>query len=86
MNISITEVKLEKKKECYIHTEQEIRQKTECKIAEIDAEIEIFTDGSTAGNQQSGGTGVFAQDKNGKNVKTSRLDVLVIRWGDCGVH
>ena len=63
LNISITEVKLEKKKECY--TEQELRQQTECKIAEIDAEIEIFTDGSTAGNQQNGGAGVFAQDKNG---------------------
>ena len=62
-NISITEVKLEKKKEC--NTEQELRQQTECKIAEIDAEIEIFTDGSTAGNQQNGGAGVFAQDKNG---------------------
>ena len=66
LNISITEVKLEKKKECY--TEQELRQQTECKIAEIDAEIEIFTDGSTAGNQQNGGAGVFAQDKNGNTL------------------
>jgi len=35
------------------------------KIAEIDADVELYTDGSTSGEQQNGGAGVFAQDKLG---------------------
>ena len=61
LNIEITEVSLEKKKECY--SEQELRQRTELKIAEVDADVEIFTDGSTSGNQQNGGAGIFIQDR-----------------------
>ena len=45
VNIEMTEVKLEKKKGAY--TEEELRRQTECKIAEVNADIEIYTDGST---------------------------------------
>ena len=64
LNIEITEVKLEKKKEEY--TEQELMQRTELKIAEVDADVEIYTDGSTSGNQQNGGAGIFIQDREGE--------------------
>ena len=66
LNIEITEVSLEKKKECY--SEQELRQRTELKIAEVDADVEIFTDGSTSGNQQNGGAGIFIQDRTGSTL------------------
>ena len=63
LNLEITEVQLEKKKSDY-STEQ-LRRMTEIKIAEVDADIEIYTDGSTAGDQKNGGAGIFAQDSNG---------------------
>jgi len=63
LNIEMTEVKLEKKKEAY--SEQQLREKTELKIAEVDADIEVYTDGSTSGNQQKGGAGIFAQNREG---------------------
>ena len=69
LKLETTAVELTKKKENY--TEQELQRQTECKIAEVDADIEIYTDGSTAGNQQNGGAGVFAQDKEG-NVLLER--------------
>ena len=66
LNIELTEVVLEKKKGSY--TEQELRQKTELKIAEVDADVEIFTDGSTAGDQRNGGAGIFIQDRTGTTL------------------
>ena len=60
---TITKVTLDKNKEAY--TLEDLARLTEVKIAEIDADVEIFTDGSTSGTQQRGGAGVFAQDKNG---------------------
>ena len=66
LNLTITEVKLTKKKD--EHTKEELQRLTECKIAEIDAEVEVYTDGSTAGNQQNGGAGVFIQDRNGNTL------------------
>ena len=63
LNIEMTEVKLEKKKDEY--NEQQLRERTELKIAEIDADIEIYTDGSTSGNQQKGGAGIFVQNREG---------------------
>ena len=66
MNATITGVELEKNKEDY--TLEELARETEEKIAEIDADIELYTDGSTSGNQQKGGAGVFAQDWNGNTL------------------
>ena len=63
LNIEITEVALEKKKDEY--SKDELRRRTEIRIAEIDADVEIYTDGSTDGKQKNGGAGIFIQDKNG---------------------
>ena len=63
VNIEMTEVKLEKKKDAY--TEEELRRQTECKIAEVNADIEIYTDGSTSGDQRKGGAGIFIQNREG---------------------
>jgi ribonuclease HI len=63
---SIQRVKLTKKKEEY--PIQELARLAEMKIAEIDAEVEIFTDGSTSGQQMNGGAGVFVQDRNGNTL------------------
>ena len=59
----VTGVELEKNKNEY--TLQKLAELTEMKIAEIDADVELYTDGSTSGEQQNGGAGVFAQDKLG---------------------
>jgi len=63
---TLTEVVLEKKKEEY--TLGELAQITDLKIASIDADVEIYTDGSTSGDQVKGGAGVFAQDKDGRTM------------------
>ena len=34
-------------------------------MAEIDADIEVFTDGSTSGDQKNGGAWIFVQGRNG---------------------
>ena len=60
---TITKVTLDKNKETYIL--EDLARLTEIKIAEIDPDVKIFTDGSTSGTQQRGGAGMFAQDKNG---------------------
>ena len=38
---------------------------TEVKIAEINADVELYTDGSTSGVQVNGGAGIFVQDSRG---------------------
>ena len=52
---TITKVTLDKNKEAY--TLEELARLPEIKIAEIDSDVEIFTDGSTSGTQQRGGAG-----------------------------
>ena len=66
LNIEMAEVKLERKKDTY--SEQELRQLTELKIAEVDADVEIFTDGSTSGDQRNGGAGIFIQNRTGETL------------------
>ena len=66
MKAKIESVELKKSKEKY--TLEELARETELKISEINADIELFTDGSTSGNQQNGGAGVFAQDNNGNTL------------------
>ena len=60
-NIEITEVELEKTKGEY--STEELRAKSDQKIAEIAADVEIYTDGSTDGAQRNGGAGIFIQDR-----------------------
>ena len=59
----MTEVVLEKKKEEY--RKSELTMMTEVKIAEINADVELYTDGSTSGVQVNGGAGIFVQDSSG---------------------
>ena len=66
MKAKIESVELKKSKKKY--TLEELARETELKISEINADIELFTDGSTSGNQQNGGGGVFAQDRNGNTL------------------
>ena len=54
------EVKLSKKKDQY--TTEELKRLTEARIQEINSEVVIYTDGSTGGNQELGGAGVFIID------------------------
>ena len=66
LSLEITEVQLEKRKSEY--SADELRRMTDIKIAEVDADVEIYTDGSTAGDQKNGGAGIFAQDRNGNTL------------------
>ena len=66
MKAKIDHVELKRNKDQY--TLAELAKETELKIAEIDADVEIFTDGSTSGDQQKGGAGVFVQDRNGNTL------------------
>ena len=66
LKAQVTGVEFKKNKENY--TLEELAKETDLKIAEIDADVEMFTDGSTSGNQQNGGAGVFAQDRNGDTL------------------
>ena len=56
-NIDVQYVPLEKKKSEY--TAEELREAANSKIAEYDVPVKIFVDGSTSGNQQNGGAGIF---------------------------
>ena len=66
LSATMTAVELKKSKDQY--TLPELARETELKIAEVDADIELYTDGSTSGKQQNGGAGIFAQDRNGNTV------------------
>ena len=65
----MTEVVLEKKKEEY--RKSELTMMTEVKVAEINADIELYTDGSTSSVQVNGGAGIIVQDSSG-NVLLKR--------------
>ena len=41
---------------------------TELKMADIDDEIEVFTDRSTSRDQKNRSTGIFVQDRNGNDL------------------
>ena len=55
----VTGVELEKNKNEY--TLQKLAELTEVKIAEIDADVELYTDGSTSGEQQNEGQVICAR-------------------------
>ena len=59
--IKFDRVQLEKKKNEY--SEAELKARTEEKIAELDAEAIIYTDGSTSGRQEYGGAGAYIQNR-----------------------
>ena len=62
-NASFEAVSLEKKKEEYTPTE--LKDYTLEKIKEMNADVEIYTDGSTGKDQLNGGAGVHVIDKDG---------------------
>ena len=53
-------VVLEKKKEEY--SKEDLRRMAEEKIDSMDAEVLIYTDGSTSGKQENGGAGLYVED------------------------
>jgi len=61
--LEFDKVALEKKKEEY--TEEELRRKTEEKIEGLWAETVMYTDGSTSGEQENGGAGLYVPKQNG---------------------
>merc|ERR1712159_549095 len=65
-NITITGVELDKRKDEY--KLEELARMAELKIADIDADVEVYTDGSTSGSQKNGGAGVFIQDREGNTL------------------
>ena len=62
-NISLRKVQLNKKKSAYLPLElQEIANQ---QIREVEADVYLYTDGSTSGNQERGGAGVYIEDQQG---------------------
>ena len=59
-NLRFETVTLTKPKEQ--HSKEELKLKTDNKLAQMDADVTIWTDGSTNGRQEKGGAGVFIQD------------------------
>jgi len=45
------------------YSKPELKTMTEEKLAKMEAEVMIWTDGSTSGNQEKGGAGVFIEDR-----------------------
>ena len=64
--VAITAVQLEKKKEEY--QKEELKQETSKKIEEINADILVFTDGSTSGEQENWGAGIAIMDRKGSFI------------------
>ena len=60
-NLRFAEVKLEKSKDQY--STEELRRRADERVNEITSEVVIFTDGSTDGNQNKGGAGVYIHDR-----------------------
>ena len=63
-NIKLEAVQLEKKKTEY--SEEELNRRAVAKIDELKKEVEIYTDGSTSGDQENGGAGVFIRTVDGE--------------------
>ena len=63
------EVKLEKSKDQY--TVGELKRRADERVKEITSEVVIFTDGSTDGNQNKRGAGVFIHDRKMMSGKDS---------------
>ena len=83
-SVTMEEVELDKKKEEY--SQDELKQLTLSKIAEINADIEIYTDGSTSGQQINGGAGIFIRKKDG--TVTERMSMAAGKYcssydGEC---
>jgi ribonuclease HI len=66
INATITSVQLETNKADY--KKEELKQETIRKIKEVNADILIFTDGSTSEKQENGGAGVFILDREGNTL------------------
>lgn len=64
--VEIANVELSRKKEEY--NASQLASITEMKIADINADIEIYTDGSTSGQQRNGGAGIYVQDRTGNQI------------------
>ena len=62
----VTGVRLDRKKEEF--TIEELALRAEEKIAEINADVELYTDGSTSGKQKRGGAGLFIQNSRGEKL------------------
>jgi|AACY02.10.fsa_nt_gi hypothetical protein len=63
-----------------------MRSLTECKIAGVDADIEICTDRSTSGNQQKEGVNIHSrQDRHNADgeINSSWFTLLIILGSEC---
>ena len=60
-NLRFAEVQLEQRKDQY--SVEELKRRADERVNEITSDVVIFTDGSTDGNQNRGGAGVFIHDK-----------------------
>jgi ribonuclease HI len=65
-NLSIQATPLDKKKDDY--NPEELRRIAIEKIDSIEADIAIYTDGSTDGNQESGGAGIYIETATGEEL------------------
>ena len=69
--IEFERVDLEDKKSMY--SEIELREKAVKKITELEAENILYTDGSTDGNQERGGAGLFVTDKYNQEIHQAQF-------------
>lgn len=65
--VEYQKVKLDKKKGEY--SKERLHQMTLERIAELDADIEIYTDGSTGGDQRDGGAGIYIRNRAGDTLE-----------------
>ena len=85
-NVKVEKVELERKKEEY--TNEQLKTHSLAKIAEYDVDFQIYTDGSTSGEQRNGGAGTYIIDSDGN--ETARFEepfgsVVLILWRQmCG--
>ena len=71
MNVTFETVEMKNKKDEY--SLERLKGLTQEKIAEIAADIEIYTDGSTSGQQRNGGAGIFIRSKEGSTIEKMSL-------------
>ena len=65
-NLTVDMVTLEKPKAEY--SQEELKTRALAKIDTIAADYTVYTDGSTNGQQENGGAGVFAMDANNNTI------------------
>ena len=76
IELTFERVQLEKRKEDY--TDEELKTRALEKIESLACRVTIYTDGSTDGNQENGGAGVYIEDQ--RTAETYELTFPAGKW------